>query len=46
MGNVKKTYKPKEDKLIKLKAFYNKIQNEEQRNKQSACAFFRNERVK
>lgn len=46
MGNVKKTYKPKEDKLIKLKAFYNKIQNEEQKYKQTACAFFRNERNK
>jgi hypothetical protein len=41
MEHMKKSYKPKEDKMAKLKTYYTKLkQNETQKNNQSDSMLF------
>jgi hypothetical protein len=43
MEHLKKSYKPKEEKLIKLKSYYTKLkQDETKKNKQSTNILFVN----
>lgn len=45
MEHLKKAYKPKEDKLIKLKSYYTKLkQNESKKNNPSNNILFPNKR--
>lgn len=47
MEHLKKAYKPKEDKLIKLKSYYQKLkQNESQKNNEGNSILFPNKRGK
>lgn len=43
MEHLKKTYKPKADKLIKLQTFYTLLKNEKPRNNENHCPLFRQE---
>ena len=47
MEHLKKAYKPKEDKLIKLKSYYQKLkQNERQKNHEGNSILFATKRNK